>query len=117
MSQTTTTNPETELRRITRRISELQARQRELIAELGLTATAEKAVLAVLDLAQEVDAFTSKNVDESVPRQRQRIVMSKKVSRAFDRLSKLPDSEAKAAAISALTEAANRLLERFAVSA
>jgi hypothetical protein len=113
MSQTT--NPETELRRITRKISELQSRQRELIAELGLTATAEKAVLSVLDLAQEVDTFTSKNADESIARQRQRIVLSKKVSQAFDRLAKLPDSEAKAAALSALTEAATRLLERFAV--
>ena len=57
--------------------------------------------------------FTAACMSLSVARQRQRIVLSKKVSRAFDRLAKLPDSEPKAAAVTALTEAATRLLERF----
>jgi hypothetical protein len=108
------TNPAADLRRVTKRIAELQAQQRALIAQVGLDVNDELVVISVLELANEVDAFLMnvKGVPTSA-QQRKGVTLSRRLSRASTRLDRLSESDAKAAAQAAATEATERLLGRL----
>lgn len=106
-----TTNPATDLRRINRRIAELQVQQRDLITRIGLEEKDEGIVLSSLELANDIQTFLDRVHGDPTPVQRrQGIAFSRRLERVSARLEKLPTSDAKQAAIDAATEAAERLL-------
>ena len=105
------TNPATDLRRVTKRIAELQAQQRALIAEIEGDHAIE---LAALALANEANLFVEKVVGQPTPKQQRTAVsLSRKLERSSLRLERLADSEAKVAAEQATAEATTRLLSKL----
>jgi hypothetical protein len=106
-------SPEADLRRVTKRIAELRAQQRALIAQLDLDETDEATIVAALDVAAEAGAFVDRLKGQPTMKQKRTAVnLSRKLSRAGARLEKLPESTAKAAAQAAHAEASDRLLSR-----
>lgn len=108
-----TTNPETRLRQVSRRIAELQEEQRALIAQLDLDEADEATIVAALDAAAEAGAFVDRLRGQPSTKQRRTAInLSRKLSRAGARLERLPESTPKAAAQAAHAEASDRLLSR-----
>lgn len=106
-------SPEVDLRRVTKRIAELQEQQRTLIAQLDLDQADEAVILTTLELANEANVFVDQVKGQpTVKQQRKAINLTRKLSRAYIRLDKLPESAAKTAAETAHAEARTRLLSR-----
>ena len=104
-------NPATELRRVTKRIAELQVQQRELIAQIGLDSKDEQVVLASLELTAEVQTYLDRVRGlPTVTQRRRAIALSRRLERAAARLERVPESDAKEAAAAAAAEVTERLL-------
>lgn len=102
------------LRTVNKRIAELQAEQRELIAEIGLDESDETTIISILELANEVEVFIDQVKGPPTVKQRRRgVTLSRKLERANARLERLPDSDAAGAARAATEEASDRLLARM----
>jgi hypothetical protein len=107
-------NPLADLRRVTKRIAELQAQQRALIEQIDLEDTDQVVVLAALELANESNLFLERvRGAPTVKQQRTAINLSRKLERVSGRLERLADSEAKTAGQQATAEASERLLSRL----
>lgn len=108
------TNPVADLRRVTKRIAELQAQQRALIAQIGISGSDQTVVLGALALANESNLFLEKVEGQpTVKQQRAAVSLSRKLERTSLRLERLPESEAKVAAEQATAEATTRLLSKL----
>jgi hypothetical protein len=114
MSDNHTTAELRRLRQVNRRIAELQDEQRELIASLGLDDADEAIIIGSLELANEIQVFIDQVRGEPTLKQKRRgIILSRKLERAVIRLEKLPDTDARTAAVAATAEAGDRLLARI----
>jgi hypothetical protein len=111
---TSTTTDLRRLRTVTKRIAELQAEQRELIAGLGLDENDEATIITTLELANEIQVFIDRVKGQPTPKQQRRaVILSRKLGRANARVERLPDTDASDAAKSAADEAGRALLARM----
>jgi hypothetical protein len=102
------------LRLVTKRIAELQAEQRELIASIGLNEDDESVIISTLELANEIEVFLDRVKGAPNVKQRRRgVTLTRKLERANARLERLPETDASAAARAAAEEAGDRLLARM----
>ena len=102
-------SPAAELRRINKRISELQTRQRELIVQMNLDETAEAVILRAMDAAETIHRMT----DGRRPTHKEATTIYRRLERHVKAVDRLDDSPARDAAKAALHDAVETALERF----